>query len=240
VTVRDYGDQIVETSWGLVIPAAEGKTLRGKSKQREKNIERADRRARANVRRKALAAGIDHLLTLTYRYNETDKWKTWDHFERFIRLVHEVYPDWVYIAVPEQQRRGAYHFHVGIKGYQDLELLRSLWHKAGSYGNIDVQYRKGKTGAQWQRVKLAQYLVKYRGKEMETDLNERRFRASLGIELPSRVFYVPVSVPIKEYALWSLEVLGGQVGHVWDEGRGYGCKGGRALGGKVDSSKGHL
>ena len=215
VTLIDYGDEIAEVSWGRSSVVQSKKADRGQSRERERNIERSSRRAKGKLRQKVFASGIDHLLTLTYRYNQQEKESAWDHFEQFIRLIHKMYPGWVYIAVAERQKRGAYHFHMGVKGFQDVDLLRTLWRKAGGDGNIDVQYRRGEKGDKWKRVKLALYLTKYIGKEMTTELNERRFRTSLNIEVPKKTMMVSVVIDVKGYALFKLERIGGRVGFVW-------------------------
>ena len=104
---------------------------------------------------------------------------------------------------------------MGVKGFQDVDLLRALWRKAGGDGNIDVQYRKGEKGDKWKRVKLALYLTKYIGKEMTTELNERRFRTSLNIEVPKKSITLPDAVDAKEFALFALEKVACRVGFVW-------------------------
>ena len=138
-----------------------------------------------------MAAGLDHLLSLTYRENIVDKERAWSHFEKFIRLVHKYIHDWQYVVTNEQQERGAYHFHLGVKGYQDVSLLRSLWRSVVGDGNIDVSYKKTAKGSQWKRNKLAQYLAKYIDKDMDTELNEKRFRASPGIVIPKLTMLIP-------------------------------------------------
>jgi hypothetical protein len=173
VILHDFGDECVEASWGFSGIGTSGKARRGESQDREKNKERAERRARAEVRRKCMAAGLDHILTLTYRENMEEKEKAYHDFELFIRHVHQHIPDWKYVAVPERQGRGAIHFHIGIKGYQDVSLLRSLWLNIVKDGNIDVSFRRTATGAQWKKAKLALYLAKYIGKQ------ERANKASL-------------------------------------------------------------
>jgi len=117
--------------------------------------------------------------------------------------------------VPERRRRGAYHFHLAVKGFQDVSLLRSLRKCIVGEGNIDVQYRKTGKGFQWKKTNLARYPAKYVGKEMESELNERRYRCSLGIEIKGEVIWVPMSIPAKDYALFWLEAVAGRVGYVW-------------------------
>ncbi len=213
-TVRDYGDGYVEASWGVSTEGKRRKTERGKSKDREKNNERARRRAKAEVRRKCMAAQLDHLLTLTYRENVVDREKAFHDFEAFVRLVHTYFPDWKYVEVAERQDRGAMHFHLGVKGFQDVGLLRSLWRRIVGDGNIDVNYVKTNKGLTWKRHRLAMYLAKYVGKEMEAELNERRFRASPGIAIPEQILHMPWHV-VKDFALFKVQALGGKVGFVW-------------------------
>ena len=76
-----------------------------------------------------------------------------------------------------------------MKGWQKVTLLRSCWWAivGPGQGNIDVQKSKRGGGA-WKLVSLAQYLAKYVTKEIsqvERDLGAHRFRASLGIEIPT-------------------------------------------------------
>jgi hypothetical protein len=213
-TVRDYGGRYVEASWGVSREGSRIQTEKGEGKNREENIERARRRAKAGVRRKCMAAGLDHLLTLTYRDNMVDKEESFHDFESFVRLVHGYIRDWTYVAVSERQERGAIHFHIGVKGFQDVVLLRSLWRKIAGEGNIDVNYVKTKKGLTWKRHKLATYLAKYVGKEMNTELNERRFRASPGITIPTEVFYAAWHT-VKDITLSKVETLGGKVAFVW-------------------------
>lgn len=74
-----------------------------------------------------MAGGLDHLLSLTVRENLIDDVRAYGYFEKFIRLVHTYLLGWKYVVVAERQKRGAIHFHMAVKGYQDVALLRSLW-----------------------------------------------------------------------------------------------------------------
>lgn len=216
VTVMDYGEGYAEASWGRSDTITKKKPLpRGRSKEREINKEKSKRQAMAGVRRKCMAAGLDHLVTLTYRENIQEKERAWSHFVQFIRLVHTYFPDWLYVCVMERQERGAIHFHLGVKGYQDVSLLRALWRSVAGDGNIDVSYVKTGKGAQWQRHKLASYLAKYISKGLENELNERRYRASLGIEIPKQVIYLHPEINPMEYVMYKLESIAGQVAYVW-------------------------
>jgi hypothetical protein len=230
VTFIDYGDGYVEGTWGISVPRKGSSGVRGRSKNREKNKQRSERRSKAQLRRISMALGLDHLLTLTYRSNEQDKEKAWHDFETFIRLIHFYIPTWVYLAVIEYQERGAIHFHLGVKGFQDVTLLRALWRRIVKDGNIDVNYIKSKKGYQWKRISIARYLAKYVGKDMETELNERRYRASLGIKIPKVTLYMPflvkglktVQLNAKEYLLEHIRFLAGRIGFIWEPEEGHG------------------
>jgi hypothetical protein len=222
ITLRDYGEGDVEVSWGKAGLREGKRTPRGESRRREVNMERCVRRAKAAVRRKVMAGGLDHLLTLTIRANVVEKAIAELYLENFIRLVHRYYPAWPYVVVFERQRRGAYHMHLAVKGFQNVVLLRVLWLKVVGEGNIDVQYRKTGKGAQWKKSDLARYLAKYVDKDMESELNQRRYRCSLGIEIPGEVSRVPVWVKVKDFALFKLRAAAGRVAYVWcpDESNG--------------------
>lgn len=122
----------------------------------------------------------DHLLTLTYRRNETSLRAAWGDLRRFVRSVRDRLGGFDYVAVAERQKRGAWHFHLAVRGRQDLSLLRHCWERAGGDGNIDVRYRPGMP-----LHKLAAYLSKYISKSFDLNDGERgsahRFRRSQGI-----------------------------------------------------------
>ena len=216
LTLIDYGEQDAEITWGISMDRqAKKRGAKGESKNKAANLDRCIRRAKAKIRRKVMAGGLDHLLTLTYRVNMTERWRAWADFTQFVRLVHRQFPEWPYVVVAETQKRGAMHFHLAVKGFQKVELLRGLWHSLVGEGNIDVQYKRSGVGVQWKKSSLACYLAKYIGKDMETDLNERRYRCSLGIEIRGEVIWVPLRVPAKDYALFRLEAVAGRIGYVW-------------------------
>ncbi len=246
--IIDYGDGYVEGSWGTVGIRWRKKTIRGKSKNREENIKRSKARTKAEVRRKCMAMGADHLLTLTYRENKTDKEETMHDVEVFIRKVHEKLPGWKYVMVPERQKRGAIHFHVAVKGFQDVIFLRNVWRETVAEGNIDIKYKemkaqngKWKKGNSytWGKADLATYLAKYITKEpeeesrkIEIQLNERRYRTSLGILIPIKRTVIPwvirgkrktVFLKAKDYVLEKIGYIEGERGYLWEpeEGKGF-------------------
>jgi hypothetical protein len=129
-----------------------------------------------------MAFGTDRLLTLTYRENMTDRRRAYADTVRFIARCRQVnlLPD--YVAVAEQQKRGAWHVHVACRGYMAVMTLRRIWREiVGEFegkpnGNIDLSYRHRGQSNPW---RIAAYLSKYIGKAVaQADPGERTFWAS--------------------------------------------------------------
>lgn len=189
-----------------------------KELKRLENLERAVRRARQAVHFACRQINADHMLTLTTRENITDKQEFFDIFTKFVRLVREkklvikpfgfsdslnfleVKNDWLYVAVPELQDRGAYHMHVACVGKQDLAHLRACWYTAlgshinatgkGVVGQIDVQSHKKRFSGYTDTHKtfsLVRYLTKYisKGFEQSSELGEHRYKVSRQIPKPT-------------------------------------------------------
>lgn len=168
------------------------KAKRGESENRAASEEAAGKRAKKNVRLCCKEINADRLVTLTYRENMMDReraLKDWNNFRRRLGKCK----DFHYVAVMEQQERGAIHFHVAVHGRQNYMLLRSIWQSVvglGQYGeqmgqvNVRDPHRFGfgRNGAH----KLASYIAKYCSKQMEVrGLNEKRYFRSRGICLPA-------------------------------------------------------
>lgn len=173
--------------------------------EREDNHHRSVRRSAQKVRFLVKQCEADRLFTLTTRANVQDRNEFKSLFNRFLRLVKKGWkgqgglPEWRYVAVPEKQERGAYHVHCAVKGHQNINFLRTAWHKALgcpgrmsgelSPGNVDVTTpRKAKWGTEfsrWKVSKLAAYLTKYMTETFdEVDAEKRRYWQSKGLELP--------------------------------------------------------
>ncbi len=140
----------------------------------------------------------DHLLTLTYRENVTDFEIAARDLTRFIRVVSNRYPAWQYVAVPERQHRGAFHWHIAVKGWQDVAFLRAAWLSVvgKNQGNIDVRAPKAWSSRRADQreapppsIRIAFYLAKYISKSFTEDtigrpLNAQRYRVSKRIHVP--------------------------------------------------------
>ncbi|MGK2927912.1 MAG: rolling circle replication-associated protein [Lysobacterales bacterium] len=165
-----------------------------KRKIKAENLARSLRRSRAQVRRKCMAGGLDHLLTLTYAENMTDLNAGWRDFKQFLRYVRKRRGGFAYLAVPEFQKRGAVHFHVAVHGFQDVRFLRRAWVAVVGAGNIDVKGPRVRGPSMWARTKLAGYLTKYITKNASTEEARQRYRVAEGIEIPgeTRVHRFPM------------------------------------------------
>lgn len=160
------------------------------SEPSETNQERAARRAKSKMRKLIMSMRADRMLTLTFRDNITDLDKAQKLFVRFIKLVHASYPSWQYVAVPEKQKRGAWHFHLAVSGFQDVGFLRAAWRSLVD-GNIDVTSSRTRGDKRAASASIAAYLAKYLAKTFESsELNKHRYRASLGIEINSTTIWL--------------------------------------------------
>lgn len=157
----------------------------------ETNLERAFRRAKSKVRKLIMTMKADRMLTLTYRDNVTDREVANRHFVRFIKLVHRKYPDYKYVCVAERQKRGAWHFHIAVSGFQDVGYLRHCWRSLVD-GNIDVTSPRTKGDKDKSPPQIAAYLTKYMSKAFIENYEEGkyRYRASNGIELQTAIVWL--------------------------------------------------
>ena len=222
IKAHDYGGGLCEIGWSFVGSILVPKASRGEAEDRDVHEMRAIRRARSRLRRLVLSANADHLLTLTYRDNVTDFQQACADLGRFVRRVRAILPFWVYIAVPEQQQRGAWHWHLAVVGRQDVALLRASWRDVIGDGNIDVQQPKSRSTNR--RLALVRYLGKYLAKgfqEGNRELNRHRYRASIGIQVPSRFrASARASRGCLRYVQEHLQVQAGSVGFVWTDESG--------------------
>lgn len=218
VLLRDYGTGLVEATATVKRYAQRPRPASGTpqpltNEQREENRKRALRRARTAIRQSIMAAKLDHLMTLTYRANQTCPRLAWQHFARFTRLVRKrLGKAFAYVAVLERQKRGAIHIHAAVHGYQDVKLLRATWHEV--IGGTD----KGGFDVQWMRQNLAvvaRYLSKYISKDLDTkhSQGDHRYKRSRGIAIPAVTFLLPFSVAIDEKLLELFDLHGAVIVH---------------------------
>ncbi len=216
--LRDYGNGFAEMGYSFVGLARKKSAARGMSETREKNESRASSRAKSKMRHLVLGSGATHMLTLTYRENVIDLAQTERDLVRFVRLVKASYPEWRYIAVPERQKRGAWHWHLAVCGWQDIGCLRAAWRRCVGEGNIDVQAPKGPRAKQ--RLALVAYLTKYLAKDFdeEHELNRHRYRRSQNIVDPVVTLTLPASArsDVVGFVTRKLCEIAGCVTHLWE------------------------
>lgn len=174
----------------------QNRAKRGESEKRAENDEVAARAAKKRVRLCCKAIGADRMVTLTYRENMTDREQALRHWKEFCRRMgkHKAFH---YVAVIEEQERGALHFHVAVAGRQMYALLRSIWQSilgrgvdGEQMGQVNVRdphkFGFGNKGAH----KIASYIAKYCGKEMACrGLNEKRYFRSRGVVVPEVTYW---------------------------------------------------
>jgi hypothetical protein len=131
-----------------------------------------------------MAGALDHMVTLTYRENMTDATRANADFTKFVRAIRDkLRPsgrEWLYVAVVETQKRGAWHWHVAVHGWQDVDLLRTTWqHLGGGSVNVKSWTRMGKVRPDL----LASYLAKYIAKSTAGRAIELKHRYRLSHKL---------------------------------------------------------
>lgn len=163
----------------------------------EANRRRSARRAKTRVRRLCKALGVDCLLTLTYRANQTDLALCKAHFKEFVRRLKRTLPGFAYVAAFEQQKRGAWHVHIATHKLppafmqsrvrvKSFNVLRAIWRSVSKEygGNIDGQRAKPYHSP----ARLAAYLSKYMLKAFhEGDDWSNRFSSSTFGNIPKPV-----------------------------------------------------
>jgi hypothetical protein len=186
---------------------------------------RAVARAKTMVRRKVMGCNLSHLLTLTYRENFRDFKESKEHVEEFIFRVRKKLKDWPFVGTVELQKRGAIHWHLGVRGFQKVQMLREIWRGiVGDLGGtINVRYFRGdKQGHRFGRLKLGYYLAKYIGKSMgEFALHDgpisHRYKVSREDEDRVQVIRIPCARNPVEWVKDIFRASHVRVGQVWEE-----------------------
>lgn len=193
---RQYPDGTVELV-ALQLTAEDSLKQGGGAKRKNKDKSLMDertfyescRRSRTAVRRRILSMCADRLLTLTFKENLTDIDQAWNCFKYFIKLMRWRYKNFCYVAVPEEQKRGAIHFHLAVEGYYHANTVRKFWHRAvGKWGgNIDITSPRKAGKNSWNPKRIAAYLSKYLTKTETVDFNRRRYSSGGNIKIPEPI-----------------------------------------------------
>ena len=126
--------------------------------------------------------------TFTYRtgiFNSTEHClkktsQIWKNFITYVRRSKELssaQKKTIYIKVAEVTKRGYVHYHVLFGGYLPIKLIRGYWNQAirsvisGNYLESNVMISIDK---KMEKKKAANYITKYVGKAMQSDLGKLR------------------------------------------------------------------
>ncbi|MDC6168336.1 rolling circle replication-associated protein [Paucibacter sp. XJ19-41] len=195
--------------------------------RREANRGRAARRATTKVRRLVKAAGMDALLTLTYRVLQTDLALCKKHLKEFVRRMRRLIPGWQYIAAFERQERGCWHVHMAIHKLpmnlpasngvkvKSYNIVRAVWRSVVGQDNGNIDQSRRKAFSRRSSAKLASYLSKYMLKAFQDgdDWANRYSSGGLGaLPQPERVrfqserFADLVALAYEEVAMHACEI----------------------------------
>lgn len=188
-----------------------------KTEMDEMTLLKSQARAKKTIRHKLMMMQADRMLTLTYRENMTDlQSRGWSDIKKFSRLMRETFDDWKYVCVPEFQKRGAVHFHMAIKGYYPVNVVRKIWRQVVGDGNIDITSPKTIGKNSWNPKNIAVYLYKYITKEDSVQFNKRRYSSTqippppvltgwlaLGLQMETFLQSLVSKIAKKETSVWS-------------------------------------
>ncbi len=234
---RDYGKGLIEGGW-CRHRKREGKSgvKRGQGDPEKRKV-RSVARAKREILRKCMNAGLDHLVTCTYKRNEGDLSVALQDAAAFVSEVRKRLGEWEYIMTWEVQedrlkRTGfrVWHLHFAVRGFQKIPALQAAWEAVvgAGMGNCDVHipgHQRGKKfhpTVRWGRVKLGRYLGKYIAKSFEeTGLNKKRYWHSDGVQSPE-VLRIPVhgTGDLRSWAVDLLKASGARVVRVWEHEMG--------------------
>ena len=141
--------------------------------RREANRQRGARRATTRVRRLVKVAGMDALLTLTYREKLTDLALCKKHLKEFNRRMRRLIPGWRWVAAFEKQDRGAWHVHMAIDTLprelpasngvkvKSYNIVRAVWRSVVGHDNGNIDQSRRRRHARSSAAKVAAYISKY-------------------------------------------------------------------------------
>lgn len=190
------------------------------------------RRAKQKVRHICKAMAVNSLWTLTYKENVLDRDRALRDFDRFRRRVVEVLGEWRYVAVLQQQERGAWHIHIashalparvlvrGVK-VKSWDAMRAIWRAIVGEGNFDESKRKARWSKGDKPIRgcgaIASYIAGYVAKDMlESELNRKRYSVSKGVDIPAgyRAMWAG-DVAMSELIELAYAALGDRITRTW-------------------------
>jgi len=131
----------------------------------------------------------DYFLTFTFNPEQTDRYSYEETSKKMAKWFNNMRqrkaPNLKYIAVPEQHKDGAYHFHALVSNIGEISLTDSL--KRTKQGDIIYNlpnYKYGYTTATTVKdsLRASNYITKYITKEMCQVQNRKRYWNSKNLE----------------------------------------------------------
>ena len=143
---------------------------------------RSTRRTKQSIYNISRANKWDYFSTFTFEKNRYDYDICKKNLQTFLKNTkNRVCPGLEYLAVPEQHKDGAYHFHALLKGVTDDIIC-------DSYEKGKLMFKNWRYGiSQLEEVKetnrVAMYITKYITKELVEDVkNRQRYLCSNGVK----------------------------------------------------------
>lgn len=225
-SVYSFTPELVEVSATFVPESPRRFVAKGAAteERQQQNRIRNAARARSALRRLVMAMQADRLVTLTTRDNITDLAASAAQFRAFIMRLQRGTPSLEYVAVPERQKRGAWHWHIAVRGYVPVRTWREAWRAVVGDGNIDVTTPR--TGPRyWQDddipevktniaavqacIRIARYLAKYLGKGFGNAELDGRHRYRRSDRITVTVVRVRVESPdvSQDIVSWATQLL---------------------------------
>jgi len=225
---REYEGRRREITWGRARKRkVDTSSNRGMSIHAERNRENVIKRAKTAIRRKAMHNKLNYMVTGTTRENIGDRAKFGAMVSEWERRVKHFLPGWETIIVLEKQKRGAYHFHAAVHGWQRLTLLRTLWWQivgGQGEGTIHVHAPPGghEGNSQWDIVRLARYLCKYLEKAVGEDhvFDKKTYWHTRGIDNPPVTSVLVESGSEEYWANYLIQFIPGRSNHTWSDYKG--------------------
>jgi len=157
-----------------------------RDEQNKASLTSAISRARSTVRRRCLAIDAKRMLTFTMpgadKWNDQELSDAWRMFRNVLQRLRRKGIAFQYVAVPEKQGRGAWHFHVAVDRYLRIQAIQREWFAVGG-GNVDVKLFKHRHYSNAVEG-CSGYIAKYIGKDLEgAEFGRNRYRTSRGIKI---------------------------------------------------------
>jgi len=218
----------MEISWGRARKKKmDAASARGMSMHAERNRENVLKRANTSMRRKIMHNNLNYMISGTTRECIEDRAKFGALVSEWERRVKLKLPEWDCVIVLEKQKRGAFHFHAAVHGWQRLTLIREIWWRViggKMFGTLQIEGPPGSHvgNSQWNIVRLARYMCKYLSKAVGEDhvFDKKTYWHTRGIDNPPVVSILVQSGSEESWASELIPFHPGRKKHTWTDYNG--------------------